>query len=63
MIATFSTRLATEPHSQRWNKILISEYDFAVNIVISAVHKLFIIHDLVSKLLITKISLVERTSV
>ena len=63
MVATFSTRLAAEPHSQRWNKILISEYDFAVNIVISAIHKLFIIHDLVSKLLITKISLVERTSV
>ena len=38
-----------QSHSQRWNKILISEYDFAVNAVID-------IHDLVNKLLITKIS-------
>ena len=29
----------------------------------SAIHKLFIIHDLVNKLLITEISLVEKTSV
>ena len=39
---TFSIHLAREPHSQRWNKMLISEYDFAVNVamVISiAIHK------------------------
>ena len=52
MKATVSIRLATEPHSQQWNKILISEYDFAVNVVID-------IHDLVNKLLIAKISPVK----
>ena len=36
--------------------MLISEYDFALNIVMTAIHKIFIIHDLVNKLLITKIS-------
>ena len=36
--------------------MLISEYDFALNIVITAIRKIFIIHDLVNKLLITKIS-------
>ena len=46
----------------------MSEYEFAVNIVIRAIHKIFIIHDLVNKLFInklsiTKISSVERTSV
>ena len=56
MIATFSIPLATEPHSQQWYKILISEYDFAVNAAMSSIHKLFIIHDLVNKLLIAKIS-------
>ena len=40
--------------------MLISEYDFAVNVVIVtdiAIHKIFIIHDLVNKLLIIKTSL------
>ena len=63
LIVTFSIRLATEPHSQRWNKILISEYDFAVNDVMTAIHKTFIIHDLVNKSLIAKMPLVERTFV
>ena len=63
MIATFSICLATETHSQWWNKILISEYDFDVNVVVTAIYKTFIIHDLVNKLLIAKMSLVERTFV
>ena len=42
-------------------KILISEYDFAVNVVMT-IHKTFISHNLVNKLLFAKISLVEKTS-
>ena len=40
-------------------KILISEYNFAVNVVVvinAVIHEIFIIRDLVSKLLITKLS-------
>ena len=40
-------------------KILISEYNFAVNVVVvinDVIHEIFIIRDLVSKLLITKLS-------
>ena len=40
-------------------KILISEYNFAVNAVVvinAVIHEIFIIRDLVSKLLITKLS-------
>ena len=48
----FSIPLVTEPHSQRWNKILITEYDFAVNAVMTAIHKIFTVHDLANKLLI-----------
>ena len=39
----------------------ISEYDFAVNVVMT-IHKTFISHNLVNKLLTAKISLVEKTS-
>ena len=56
-IDSYSIRLATEPHSQWWNKILISEYDFAVNVVTAtnnAIHKAFIGHDLDNKLFIAK---------
>ena len=49
-----------EPHSQRWNKVLISEYDFAVNVI--KIISIGIHNDLVNKLLIAKISLVRRTS-
>ena len=42
-VDTFSIRLATEPHSQRRNKILIFENDFAVNVVMTAIHLLFMI--------------------
>ena len=42
-------------------KILISEYDFAVNVVMT-IYKTFISHDLVNKLLIAKICLAEKTS-
>ena len=52
MIATFTIHLATEPHSQRWNKILISEYDFVVNVIMAIG---IAIHDMVNKLLIAKI--------
>ena len=40
--------------------MLINEYDFAVNVVMVidiAIHEIFIIHDLVNKLLIIKTSL------
>ena len=40
-------------------KILISKYNFAVNVVVvinAVIHEIFIIRDLVSKLLITKLS-------
>ena len=40
-------------------KILISEYNFAVNVVVvinAVIHEIFIIRDLISKLLITKLS-------
>ena len=40
-------------------KMLIIEYDFAVNVVMVigvAIHNIFIINDVVNKLLITKIS-------
>ena len=40
--------------------MLITEYDFAVNVVMVidiAIHKIFIIHDLANKLLIIKTSL------
>ena len=40
----------------------MSEYDFGVNVAMSTIHKIFIIHDLVNKLIIAKISLVGRTS-
>ena len=43
-------------------KMLIIEYDFAVNVVMVigvAIHNIFIINDLVNKLLITKISLTK----
>ena len=43
----FFIYLATEPHSQRWNKILITECDFAVN-TFTAINKVFISHDLVN---------------
>ena len=59
-------RLATELHNQEWIKILISEYVFAVNVVMViniAIHKAFISHDLVDKLLIAKMSSTERTSI
>ena len=36
--------------------MLITEYNFTVNVVMSAIYKTFIIHDLVNKLLVTKIS-------
>ena len=42
--------------------MLISKYDFAVNVVMVigiAIHKIFFIHDLDNKLLITKISLAK----
>ena len=45
-MTSFFNRLATEPHNQRLNKILISEYDFAVNVVIVInidIYKIFII--------------------
>ena len=42
-------------------KILISEYDFAVNVVMT-IYKTLISHDLVNKLLIAKICLAEKTS-
>ena len=57
LIVSYSIRLATEPHSQWWNKILITEYDFAVNVVTAtnnAIHKAFIGHDLDNKLFIAK---------
>ena len=41
------------------NKILISEYNFAVNVVMDiniAIHKAFITHNLVNKLFIAKMS-------
>ena len=44
LIATFSIRLATEPHSQQRNKILIAEYNFVVNVVMVisiAIHRSF----------------------
>ena len=44
-------------------KMLIIEYDFAVNVVMVisvAIQNMFIIHYLVNKLLITKISLAKR---
>ena len=53
LIASFSIRLATESHSQPGNKILITEYDFAVNVVMIKsinIHKIFISHDLINKL-------------
>ena len=37
--------------------MLISEYDFAPNVIDIAIYKIFTIHDLVNKLLITKTSL------
>ena len=56
MRAWFFIYLATEPHSQGWNKTLINEYDFAVNAV-TAINKVFISYDLVNKLFIAKVSL------
>ena len=46
------------------NQILISEYDFAVNVVMViniAIHKAFISHDLVNKLFTVKMFLAKRT--
>ena len=37
--------------------MLISKYDFAAMVISITIHKIFIIYDLVIKLLITKISL------
>ena len=39
----------------------MSQYDFVVNVV-TTIHNTFISHDLANKLLIAKISLIERTS-
>ena len=63
LIVSYSVRLPTEIHSQQWNKILITEYDLAVNVVMVtniAIHKAFISHDLVNKLFIAKMSLAKR---
>ena len=56
LTAWFFSYLAIEPDSQRRNKILITEYDFAVNAV-TAIDKVFISHNLVNKLFIAKMSL------
>ena len=40
--------------------MLITEYNFTVNVVMSAIYKTFIIHDLVNKLLVTKISSAKK---
>ena len=43
--------------------MLITEYDFTVNVVMSAIYKAFIIHDLVNKLLVTKISSAKNINI
>ena len=60
----WSIRLATEPHSLRQNKILITEYDFAVNVVMViniTVHKEFIVMIRLINYLYTKMSLAKTS--
>ena len=65
LIDSFFIHSVTEPHSQRSNEILRSEYNFAVNVVMViniTIHKVFISHDLFNKLLNATITSIERTS-
>ena len=43
-------------------QIIIGKYNFAVNVVMTAIHKTFISHHLANRLLIAKMSLIERAS-